>query len=64
MRFSPKPTPINVIHHCIEHYLMGRVEWASLYVGIIEALVEQNDRLFDQSLSLLSRLPPKLGSLE
>jgi hypothetical protein len=48
-----------IIHRCLDLYLAGKIEWASLHITIIKALVEQNDTMFDERLRAASlAMPP------
>lgn len=39
----------------VDSYLAGRIEWAALYIDIIRALIEDNDKLFKQAMDLVGR---------
>jgi hypothetical protein len=47
-----------IVHQCIEYYLAGRVEWASLQIEIIKKLVELNDDTFGRLLKMTSLQSP------
>lgn len=46
-----------IVRRAVDGYLAGRVEWAALYVEIIRALLEANERLFKQVTDILNRQP-------
>lgn len=48
-----------VVRHAVEMYLIGKCEWASLYFEITKMLVEQNDDLFKQAMTLANLQPAR-----
>lgn len=45
----------NIIHHALESYCAGRIEWASLHFEIIKAIAASADEAHDRYLQVSAR---------
>lgn len=56
---SVKPSH-EIVYRCIMEYVVGRMDYAALHLGIIKALMEFSDRQFEQTVEIVSRQSPCL----
>lgn len=62
VRVQPMSVRVSMSHEILRRYLIdycaGRLDYGLLHVAIIKALVELADHQFEQTMELVSRLPP------
>lgn len=47
-----------IVYRCIMEYLVGRVDYGAMHLGIIKALMEFADKQFELTMEIVSRQSP------
>lgn len=56
-RFMVTKPSTEIVHRGLVEYLSGRMDYASLHLNIIRALMELSDKKFEQTMEFVKRQP-------